>query len=144
MQNLTCVIIVMIIWWFDIQLHVPLQSVPITAKVVFESRSWRCVLETTLCDKVCHWLETDQWFSPGTPVSFTNKTDCHDITEILLKMSLNTITLKFYLILKCRYQEWDELNWNSMHYITSTLTSTDDLSFCALCTCLWNTPKHKT
>jgi hypothetical protein len=25
------------------------------------------------------------WFSPGTPVSSTNKTDCHNITEILLK-----------------------------------------------------------
>jgi hypothetical protein len=27
----------------------------------------------------------------GTPVSSTNKTDCHDITEILLKVALNTI-----------------------------------------------------
>jgi hypothetical protein len=36
---------------------------------------------------------TGQWFSPGTPVSFTNKTDHHDITEILLKVALNTITL---------------------------------------------------
>ena len=26
-------------------------------------------------------------FSPGTPVSYTNKTDCHDITEILLKVA---------------------------------------------------------
>jgi hypothetical protein len=34
---------------------------------------------------------TGQWFSPGTPVSSTNKTDCHDITEILLKIALNTI-----------------------------------------------------
>jgi len=33
------------------------------------------------------------WFSPGTPVSSTNKTDHHDITEILLKVELNTITL---------------------------------------------------
>jgi hypothetical protein len=23
------------------------------------------------------------WFSPGTPVSPTNKTDCHDITDIV-------------------------------------------------------------
>jgi hypothetical protein len=30
-----------------------------------------------------------QCFSPGTS---TNKTDCHDITEILLKVALNTIT----------------------------------------------------
>ena len=29
----------------------------------------------------------------GTPVSSTNETDRHDITEILLKVALNTITL---------------------------------------------------
>ena len=46
---------------------------------------------TTLCDKVCQWLATGRWFSPGPPVSSTNKTDHHDITEILLKMALNTI-----------------------------------------------------
>jgi len=34
---------------------------------------------------------TGWWFSPGTPVSSTNKTDCHNITEILLKVGLNTI-----------------------------------------------------
>ena len=32
-------------------------------------------------------------FSPGTPVSATNKTDRHDITEILLKVALNPITI---------------------------------------------------
>ena len=32
-----------------------------------------------------------QWFSPGTLVSSTNKTDGHDIIEILLKVTLNTI-----------------------------------------------------
>jgi hypothetical protein len=31
--------------------------------------------------------------SPGTLVSFTNKTDSHDIAEILLKVALNTKTL---------------------------------------------------
>ena len=30
---------------------------------------------------------------PGIAVSSTNKTDRHDITEILLKVALNTITL---------------------------------------------------
>jgi hypothetical protein len=34
-------------------------------------------------------LATGQWFSPGTPVSCTNKTDRHDITGILLKVALN-------------------------------------------------------
>ena len=33
------------------------------------------------------------WFSPGTPVSSTNKADHDDIAEILLKVALNTITI---------------------------------------------------
>jgi hypothetical protein len=36
-------------------------------------------------------LTTGLWFSPGTLVSSTNKTDRHDITEILWKVDLNTI-----------------------------------------------------
>jgi hypothetical protein len=43
---------------------------------------------------------TGQWFSPGTPVSSTNKTDCHDITEILLKVALNTINQTNQLLCK--------------------------------------------
>jgi hypothetical protein len=35
-----------------------------------------------------------QTFSQGTPVSSTNKTDRHDITEILLKVTLKTINPK--------------------------------------------------
>jgi len=31
-------------------------------------------------------------FSQGTPVSSTNKTACHYINEVLLKVALNTIT----------------------------------------------------
>ena len=40
---------------------------------------------------VCQWLATDQWISPDIPVSSTNKTDHHDIAEIMLKVVLNTI-----------------------------------------------------
>jgi hypothetical protein len=40
------------------------------------------------CDKVCQWLMTGLWFSP---VSSSNKIDHHNITEILLKVALNTI-----------------------------------------------------
>jgi len=57
------------------------------------TRVRRGVLESTLCDKVCQWLAEGQRFSPGTPVSSINKTKCHDITEILLKVALNTIIL---------------------------------------------------
>jgi hypothetical protein len=57
----------------------------------FEPRSWRGVFDATLCDTVCQWPATGRWFSPGTPVSSTNKTDRHLITEILLKVALRTI-----------------------------------------------------
>ena len=49
----------------------------------------RGVLDTTLCDKVCQWHKASRWFSQGNLVSSTNKTDCHDISEILLKVALN-------------------------------------------------------
>jgi hypothetical protein len=37
--------------------------------------------------------ELQEKFSPGIPVSSTNKTDCYDTTEILFKVALNTINL---------------------------------------------------
>jgi hypothetical protein len=51
------------------------------------------VLEITLSDNVCQWLVTGRWFPPGTPDSSTNKTGRHDITKILFKVALNTITI---------------------------------------------------
>ena len=50
--------------------------------------------DTTLCDNICQSLEIGRWFPQDTPVSSTNKTDRHDITEILLKVALNTINHK--------------------------------------------------
>jgi hypothetical protein len=41
-------------------------------------------------------LAADRRVSVGTSVSATNKTDHHDITEILLKVTLNTITLNSF------------------------------------------------
>ena len=54
----------------------------------------RGVLDITLCDQVCRWLAAGRWFSLGTLVSSTKKTDRHNIAEILLKVALNTITPK--------------------------------------------------
>ena len=61
-------------------------------KLEFESRSWRGILNTKLCDKVCQWFATGRWFSPGTPISSTNKIDRYNITELLLKMALSAIS----------------------------------------------------
>jgi hypothetical protein len=55
---------------------------------------------TTLCDKICHWLATGRLFSPGPPFSTTNKTDRHDITEILMKEALNTVKRTRVMTLK--------------------------------------------
>jgi hypothetical protein len=42
-------------------------------------------------DKVYQLLAHGQWFSLGTPASSTTKIGYYDITEILLKVALNTI-----------------------------------------------------
>jgi hypothetical protein len=63
-------------------------------------RSWRGELDTTWSDKVCQWLAAGRWFSP---VSSTNKTDRHDITEILLKVAsvdLWTTNVQFHFQIK--------------------------------------------
>ena len=79
----------MIVSQLDLQL--PMPSVPIATKSCeFESCSWRSVLDTTLY--VIKFVNDLLWFSPGTPVSSTDRCD---ITEILLKVALNTITLFF-------------------------------------------------
>ena len=81
---------------------------PLMMRVRISIRA-RC---TTLYDKVCQWLATGRWFSLGPPVSSTNKTDCHNITEILLKVALNTVkqTNKKYISprhrLFCLYRFW--------------------------------------
>jgi hypothetical protein len=41
-----------------------------------------------LCDKVCQWLVAGWWFSPATLVFSTNKTNRHDISDILYKPSI--------------------------------------------------------
>jgi hypothetical protein len=45
----------------------------------------------TLGDSLSVTRDTGQWFSPGTPVSSTNKTGRHDVAKIMLKVVLNTL-----------------------------------------------------
>jgi hypothetical protein len=56
---------------------------------------------------------TCRWFSPDSPVSSTNKTDCHDITEILLKVALNTINqtkpIKLVIIVNIKVLPTDDI-----------------------------------
>ena len=74
-------------------LYLSMKSVLIKLWFWIPLMSTQGVFNATLCDEVCQWLATGRWFSPGTPVSSTNKTDRHDITEILLKVALKTKSL---------------------------------------------------
>jgi hypothetical protein len=69
-------------------------------KVVSSNPNWlQGVFNTTLCDTVCQWLATGWWLSRGTPVSSINKIDHHDMTEILLKVTLSTINQTNHILL---------------------------------------------
>jgi hypothetical protein len=50
-----------------------------------------CTRLATANDKDCQLLAHSRWISLGTQVSFITKTGRHDIAEILLKVTLNTI-----------------------------------------------------
>ena len=64
---------------------------------ISHSQFYFCYIVTV----VCQWFVKCQWFSPGILVSSNNKTDCYYITEILLKVALNTITIKSSTWLLC-------------------------------------------
>jgi len=97
-----------------------MQSVPITTKVVSLNPIHGEVYSIHYVIKVCQWLVTGRWFYPGTLVPSTNKIDRHDITEILLKVTFNTINqtkpsywvevnlCRFLIIClyTCRYCHW--------------------------------------
>ena len=74
----------------DLQLLV--QSVLITTKVVSSNPVHGNVysIQHYVIKFVCNLRQVGGFFL-GTPVSSTNKTYCHAITELLLKMALNTI-----------------------------------------------------
>ena len=74
-------------------IYVDLQ-LPITTKVVSLNPAHGEVYSIQHC--VIKFV-SDLLFSRGTPVSPTNKTDCHNIAEMLLKVAFNTITLTLTL-----------------------------------------------
>ena len=80
-------------WWYGSWIYNELCNQSLSPLVLWvRSRWWRGVLDTTLCDAVCQWLAAGQWFSSCISVSSSNEKDRHDITEILLKVALNTMT----------------------------------------------------
>ena len=88
---------VMIVWQFDLELHV--QSVPIATKVESSNLTHGKVYSIHYVIKFVNDLR-QVGGRPATPVSSTNKTECHDITEILLIVALNTINLTIKTLLR--------------------------------------------
>ena len=79
----------MIIWQLDLQL--PAQLVSITTKVVSMDPAHGEVY--LIQHYVIKSVTYERSMFCSDTVSSTNKTDLHDITEILLKVALSTITL---------------------------------------------------
>ena len=78
---------------------------------VYRHHSWWGVLDTSLCHKVCQWLATGRWFSPGPPISSTNKTDGYNITEKMFKVALNTMILTRKIIVSVVLARRNIITW---------------------------------
>jgi len=86
-----------------------MQSVSITTNVVSSNPAHRELYSIQrYVMKFISGIATDRWYSLGIPVSSTNKTDRHDMTEIL-KVALNTITITLTTVCFCCYASGDAL-----------------------------------
>ena len=73
-----------------VDLQLPVQSVPITITVNVVSSDSAHGNAYSIQHYVIKFVSdfvAGRWFSPDSPVCSTNKTDSHDITEILLKVA---------------------------------------------------------
>jgi Zn-finger protein len=76
-----------------------------------------CTRLAAASDKVYQLLAHGLWFSPGTPASSTTKTGCHDIDQILLKVTLNSKNQSTKYICSCDL--WHLLTSNMAFYYFS-------------------------
>ena len=74
-------------WIYNYLCNQYLLPLKLWVQIPFEKSENTSIAHTILCDEVCQWLVTGRWFSPATLISSTNKTDHHNITEILLKVT---------------------------------------------------------
>ena len=76
-----------------VNIQLPLQSVYITYKVLSSNSVHHEMYPIELYVIKLSVNAIGRWFSLGTPVSSTNKTDRQYIIEILLKVAFKTITM---------------------------------------------------
>jgi hypothetical protein len=76
-------------WWRMEKVYILIKLTCVFHWLVFAN--WQVVAKGgAFMAVIVWWLATGQWFSLCPPVSSTNKTDRHNITEIVLKVALNT------------------------------------------------------
>ena len=80
--------VIEIVWQLD--LYLPMQSVPIAIKFVSSNPTQAMCTQQHYVIKFVSDLWQVGGFLSGISVSSTNKTDPYNITEILLKVTLNT------------------------------------------------------
>ena len=82
-----------------------MQSVPITTNIVSSNPADGELysIQHNMIKFVSDLREVTQWFSSDTLVFSSNKSDRHDIAEILMKVTLNTINLTpdYFTRFKC-------------------------------------------
>jgi hypothetical protein len=76
--NVLGAVVAVIVWIYNYLWNQCLSPLMLWVRISIRARC------TTLCDKVCQWLATGRCFSVGPRVSSINKTDCHNVTEILI------------------------------------------------------------
>jgi hypothetical protein len=86
----------------DLTTHTSLSSIRRGFAPGFVNYKKGCTRLAVASDKVYQLLAHGRWFSPGTPASSTTQTGRHYISEILLKVALNTKNhhsyIKFLLV----------------------------------------------
>ena len=127
-------------YWNDIPLiHYNIRFIQIilNSYVTSGPLTFQCI--TTITFKIGsynrQWFAAGQRFSPGTPVSSTNKTFLHDITEILLKVALNTKSPKPLKILKSR--NMIPMKRINLPYIIKTVKDTSTCIHITICQSIW-------
>jgi hypothetical protein len=85
----------------------------------FESRSWRSIPNTSLCDKVCQWLVTGRWFSLVTQVSSTNKTDLQEVDNFLWVINITLVSESYvllFIVISMHIYQWNMFKLKLMDY----------------------------
>jgi len=88
------------LWWYGSWIYSYLYNQFLSLLMLWVRISIRA-RSTALCDKVCQCLAIGRWFSPGPPVSYTNKANRHDISSHVFVLEVSILHLSMIFLLVC-------------------------------------------